>query len=128
MSKEREILQRFHSGMSQRSIALGLHVSRNTVAKVIAAYKASNISQEMLDAIDDDELHRKLCPDEVPNSSVQPPIPEPRAKEHLGRSDAFGHGIQHDLPAPQDTGRQGRTLFVPRDYGCLTKTKKGACV
>lgn len=73
MSKEREILQRFHSGMSQRSIALGLHVSRNTVAKVIAAYKASNISQEMLDAIDDDELHRKLCPDEVPNSSVQMP-------------------------------------------------------
>lgn len=74
MSKEREILQRFHSGMSQRSIALRLHVSRNTVAKVIAAYKAaSNISQEMLDAIDDDELHRKLCPDEVPNSSVQMP-------------------------------------------------------
>lgn len=73
MSKEREILQRFHSGMSQRSIALGLHVSRNTVAKVIAAYKASNISQEMLDAIDDDELHRKLCPDEVPNSSGQMP-------------------------------------------------------
>ena len=51
MSKGREILQRFHSGMSRRSIALGLHVSRNTVAKVIAAYKASNIPQEMLDRI-----------------------------------------------------------------------------
>ena len=39
MSKEREILQRFQAGMSQRSIALGMHVSRNIVAKVIAAYR-----------------------------------------------------------------------------------------
>ena len=48
MSKEREILQRFQSGMSQRNIALGLHVSRNTVAKVVATYKSSNISKEAL--------------------------------------------------------------------------------
>ena len=73
MSKEREILQRFQSGMSQRNIALGLHVSRNTVAKVVAAYKSSNISKEALDAIDDDELHRKLYPDEVPSISARMP-------------------------------------------------------
>ena len=73
MSKEREILQKFQSGMSQRSIALGLHVSRNTVAKVIAAYKSSNISQELLNTIDDDELHRKLYPDEVPSVPAQMP-------------------------------------------------------
>ena len=73
MSKEREILQRFQSGMSQRNIALGLHVSRNTVAKVIAAYKSSNIPREMIDAIDDDELHRKLYPDEAPKVSARMP-------------------------------------------------------
>ena len=73
MSKEREILQRFQSGMSQRNIALGLHVSRNTVAKVVAAYKSSNISKEALDAIDGDELHRKLYPDEVPSISARMP-------------------------------------------------------
>ena len=65
MSKEREILQRFHAGASQRNIALGLHVSRNTVAKVIAAYKSSNISWEVMETIDDDELHHRLYPDEM---------------------------------------------------------------
>ena len=43
MSKEREILQMFQTGMSQRNIALGLHVSRNTVSKVVAAYKSADI-------------------------------------------------------------------------------------
>ena len=38
MAKEQDILLRFHSGRSQRAIALELRVSRNTVAKVIAAY------------------------------------------------------------------------------------------
>ncbi len=73
MSKEREILQRFLSGLSQRNIAQGLHVSRNTIAKVIAAYKLSNIPKEVIDAIDDVELHRKLFPDEVPNTSARMP-------------------------------------------------------
>ena len=73
MSKEREILQRFQSGMSQRNIALVLHVSRNTVAKVVAACKASSIPQEVIDAIDGDELHRKLYPDEVPSISARMP-------------------------------------------------------
>ena len=65
MSKEREILQRFQTGMSQRSIALGLHVSRNTVAKVIAAYKSNNVSKEVINAVDDDELHRRLYPSDM---------------------------------------------------------------
>lgn len=73
MSKEREILQMFQTGMSQRNIALGLHVSRNTVAKVVAAYKSTDIPNEMFNAIDDDELHRKLYPNEVPGISAKMP-------------------------------------------------------
>ena len=73
MSKEREILQRFHAGASQRNIALGLHVSRNTVAKVIAAYKSSNISWEVMETIDDDELHHRLYPDEMQSTSARMP-------------------------------------------------------
>ena len=56
MSKEREILQRFQSGMSQRSIMLVLHVSSNNVAKVIATYKSNNVPKEVINVIDDDEL------------------------------------------------------------------------
>lgn len=46
MSKEREILQMFKTGISQRNIALGLHVSRNTVSKVVTAYKSADIPSE----------------------------------------------------------------------------------
>lgn len=73
MSKEREILQRFHAGTSQRNIALGLHVSRNTVAKVVAAYKSGKLSWDAVSAVDDDELHRRLYPDEAPSASAQMP-------------------------------------------------------
>ena len=73
MSKEREILKRFHAGTSQRRIALELQASRNTVAKVIMAYKSSNIPWEVISRIDDDELHRKLFPDEVPSISAKMP-------------------------------------------------------
>ena len=57
--------------------------------------------------------------------SFLPPVPEPRAKEHLGGIDAFGHGAQHDLPAPQDTVGQGSALYVPRGCGGLTSKRKG---
>ena len=57
---------------------------------------------------------------------ILPPVPELRAKEHLGGSNAFGHGAQHDLPAPQDTGGQGRALFVPGGCGGLTDIQKDA--
>ena len=83
MSKEREILQRFQAGMSQRSIALGLHVSRNTVAKVIAAYKSNNVSKEVINAVDDDELHRRLYPSEEPSISARMPDYEYVHKELL---------------------------------------------
>ena len=39
MSNEKEILTRFFKGDSQRTIAAVLHVSRNTVAKVVQAYQ-----------------------------------------------------------------------------------------
>ena len=73
MSKEREILKRFHAGTSQRRIALEVQASRNTVAKIVAAYKSSNIPWDVISRIDDDELHRKLFPDEVPSISAKMP-------------------------------------------------------
>ena len=44
---EREILQKFQYGMSQSDIALGLHISHNINAKVVAPYQSCNIMNEM---------------------------------------------------------------------------------
>jgi len=63
MAKEQDILLRFHSGRSQRAIALELRVSRNTVAKVIAAYKANGLTKEMVTTLDAEELKRRLFPE-----------------------------------------------------------------
>ena len=65
MSKEREILNLFFCGTSQRKIAQQLKVSRNTVAKVIAAAQALKLSPDGMGAIESDsELRRKLFPKE----------------------------------------------------------------
>lgn len=74
MSKEREILQLFFDGVSQRKIAQRLKASRNTVAKVIAAAQASQLSQAGMAAIgSDQELHQFLFKDEGSSPSQEPP-------------------------------------------------------
>ena len=74
MSKEREILQLFFNGMSQRKIAQRLRASRNTVAKVIAAAQADHMSLAGLNAIESDlELHSHLFKDEGHSPSQEPP-------------------------------------------------------
>ena len=45
MAKEKEILTRFLSGESQRSIAAALGVSRNTVAKMVDAFRKEGLTQ-----------------------------------------------------------------------------------
>ena len=74
MSKEREILQLFFDGVSQRKIAQRLKASRNTVAKVIAAAQASQLSQAGMAAIgSDQELHQFLFKDEGSSPNQEPP-------------------------------------------------------
>ena len=52
MSNEKEILNHFFKGDSQRTIAAVLHVSRNTVAKVVQACHEHPIENHKLDRLD----------------------------------------------------------------------------
>lgn len=65
MSKEKEILQRFFKGESQRSIAAVLRVSRNTVAKVVKAYHEHILDASSFEGMDAVAVHRHLFPDEA---------------------------------------------------------------
>jgi transposase len=65
MSKEKQILQFLQQGYSQRRIADTLSVSRNTVAKVAKAAMEHPVSTDILDSIDEPELHQKLFPEEA---------------------------------------------------------------
>lgn len=73
MSKEKEILQRFFKGESQRSIAAVLQVSRNTVAKVIRACHEHRIDAASLDGMDLDALHHHLFPEKADLPCQVPP-------------------------------------------------------
>jgi len=65
MAKEREILEKFQNGLSQRRIALELRVSRNTVAAVVKAYESGKLTKEVMSKLDDHELHQRLFPDKA---------------------------------------------------------------
>ena len=83
MSKEKEILQRFFKGESQRSIAAVLQVSRNTVAKVIRACHEHRIDAASLDGMDLDALHHHLFPEKADLPCQVPPDYEFIHKELL---------------------------------------------
>lgn len=83
MSKEKEILQRFFKGESQRTIAAVLQVSRNTVAKVIRACHEHRIDASSLDGIDLDALHHHLFPEKADLPCQVPPDYEFIHKELL---------------------------------------------
>lgn len=83
MSKEKEILQRFFKGESQRSIAAVLQVSRNTVAKVIRACHEHRIDAASLDGMDLDALHHHLFPEKADLPCQLPPDYEFIHKELL---------------------------------------------
>lgn len=65
MSKEKQILQLLRQDYSQRRIADTLSVSRNTVAKVAKAVMEHPVSNDILDSMDEPELHQKLFPEET---------------------------------------------------------------
>ena len=74
MSNEKEILNHFFKGDSQRTIAAVLHVSRNTVAKVVQACHEHPIEAHELDRLDHETLVHHLFPDtQALPIQVQPP-------------------------------------------------------
>ena len=62
MSNEKEILTRFFKGDSQRTIAAVLHVSRNTVAKVVQAYQEHPLEASDLKRLNPETLIHHLFP------------------------------------------------------------------
>lgn len=70
MSQDKEILTHLVRGESQRHIAAGLHVSRNTVARVAAAIKRLSLSPLMWKKLSEVELHQQLFP-----ASAAAPVP-----------------------------------------------------
>lgn len=65
MSKEKQILQMFQDGYSQRRIASTLRVSRNTVAKVVNAASDQQLPKGTLESMDEAEIHHALFPEEA---------------------------------------------------------------
>lgn len=62
MTKYREILRLASQNFSERNIALSCSVSRNTVARVVAAAKEKNISWPLPDDVTDASLEEKTIP------------------------------------------------------------------
>ena len=65
MSKEKPILQMLRDGYSQRHIASFLHVSRNTVARVAKAASEHQLSNDVLESMDEVEIRHTLFPEEA---------------------------------------------------------------
>lgn len=65
MSKEKPILQMLRDGYSQRHIASFLHVSRNTVARVAKAASEHQLSNDVLESMDEAEIRHTLFPEEA---------------------------------------------------------------
>ena len=63
MSKEKQILQYWGNGYSQRRIAIALNVSRNTVKACIAAALREGITAQTASDMNDTELTKKLFPE-----------------------------------------------------------------
>lgn len=62
MSQDKEILTHLARGESQQHIAVGLHVSRNTVAKVAAATKRLSLAPLVWGMLSEVELHQQIFP------------------------------------------------------------------
>lgn len=65
MSKDKEILVHLARGESQRHIAGALHVSRNTVAKIVAAAKRLGLQSADWKQLSEEALHQELFPKQV---------------------------------------------------------------
>ena len=65
MSKEKQILQLYADGNSQRRIATALAVSRNTVSAVVTAAKRTGRSYPELLQLEETELYPVLFPEKI---------------------------------------------------------------
>lgn len=65
MSKEKQILQLHADKLSQRKIAVQLHVSRNTVSSVISAAQREHLDPVQIAQLDDHDLYLKLFPEKA---------------------------------------------------------------
>lgn len=65
MSQDKEILTLLAQGSSQRRIAAGLHVSRNTVARVASAATECGVAIEALLRLSESDVHAKLFPEDA---------------------------------------------------------------
>jgi len=83
MTKYREILRLSSQGLSNRDIAASCTVSRNTVAKVLAAAKERNISWPLEHNVTDARLEELLFPKEKTATSKRMPDFEYIRKELL---------------------------------------------
>ena len=64
MSKEKQILTLYHKGFSQRNIATQLSVSRNTVTKVLKAENEHPIPENLLETMEEVDVHKHIFPEE----------------------------------------------------------------
>ena len=90
MSNEKEILTRFFKGDSQRTIAAVLHVSRNTMAKVVQAYQEHPMEASDLKQLNPETLIHHL----FPQIQVLPVQAQPDY-EFIHKELAFPRAVRH---------------------------------
>ena len=83
MAKEKEILTRFLGGESQRSIAAALGVSRNTVAKMVDAFRKEGLDADAVEKMSRQDLAERLFPSATSNVGSAKPDFEHIHKELL---------------------------------------------
>ncbi len=76
MTKYREILRLYSQGISQRSIAVSLDCSRNTVAKVLKRAKELNVTWPLRAETTDGDLEKIFFPGPVVQSSLSRRYPD----------------------------------------------------
>lgn len=114
MSQDKEILAHLARGESQRHIAAGLHVSRNTVARVAAAAKQSSLSSSMWEKLSEVELHQQLFP-----ASAVTPVPVMPDFNYIHR-ELLRNGVTLKLLWEEyvDSCRQGNQLYFRYSQFC----------
>ena len=114
MSQDKEILTLLAQGSSQRRIAAGLHVSRNTVARVAGAAAKCNVVTEALLHLSEEDVHAKLFPKE--QSAPQTVLPD---FEHIHK-ELLRNGVTLKLLWEEysDQCRQGRLPYLGYSQFC----------
>ena len=65
MFKEKQVLELFYQGLSQRSIELNLSCSRHTISKFLKLAVEKNLTPEKLQKMDEQDVHYFLFPEKL---------------------------------------------------------------